>query len=152
MILDHLQNWERYAALHEAFTRAFEFLQRDDLAELPAGRHDIDGDNVYAAVLHADGRGRDAAKLEAHRAYIDIQFCLSGADEIGWKPAAHCRADGNGYDEAEDIEFFTDSPQAWSATPAGTFAVFFPADAHAPLAGEGAIHKVIVKVAETPQR
>jgi biofilm protein TabA len=33
------------------------------------------------------------------------------------------------------------------ATPPGTFAIFFPEDAHAPMAGEGLIHKVVVKVA-----
>ena len=31
--------------------------------------------------------------------------------------------------------------------PAGSFAVFFPADAHAPLAGDGDVRKAVVKVA-----
>ena len=40
MILDYLDNWERYAALHPGFPAAFEFLKRRDLADLSAaGTH-----------------------------------------------------------------------------------------------------------------
>ncbi|UCE35860.1 MAG: YhcH/YjgK/YiaL family protein [Deltaproteobacteria bacterium] len=92
-------------------------------------------------------RGRKNAKLEAHRQYIDIQFTVAGRDEIGWKPAARCTRHGQEYNEEKDVVFFSDEPDAWVATPAGTFGVFFPEDAHAPLGGTGPIHKVVVKVA-----
>lgn len=147
MILDRLENWRRYSTLNDGFASAFEFLQRSDLAEMPEGRHPIDGDSVFAIILRADGAGRDKARLEIHKKYIDIQFCLAGTDEIGWKPA-ECCCGSEGFDEEKDLGFFTDQPEAWPAVTPGRFAVFFPADAHAPLGGTGLMHKVIVKVAE----
>ena len=146
MILDHLDNWRQYACLHPHMAAAFEFLSNSDLCTLEPGRHAIDADRVYAVVLREQGRGREQARLEAHREYIDIQFCISGSEEIGYKAAVHCVGDGNGYDEAKDIEFFTDAPAGWAATEPGSFGVFFPADAHAPLAGVGEIRKVVVKI------
>jgi biofilm protein TabA len=47
----------------------------------------------------------------------------------------------------KDYEFFTDEPQAWIRVCAGNFVIFFPEDAHAPLCGEGQVHKVVLKVA-----
>ena len=138
MILDHLDNWKRYAGLNRRFAKAFEFLQRQDLADLPPGRHALDGDRLYVVVVRADGMGRNKATLEAHRKYIDIQFCLRGTDEIGWKPVAHCTPDEKDFDEAKDGATFTDKPEAWVTTAAGTFGIFFPTDAHAPLGGTAA--------------
>jgi len=38
------------------------------------------------------GRAREAAKLECHRRYIDIQLVLEGVDEMGWKALAIARS------------------------------------------------------------
>jgi YhcH/YjgK/YiaL family protein len=50
------------------------------------------------------------------------------------------------YDAARDIQFFSDAPSSWIATPPGSLCVFFPDDAHAPLVSAGMIRKVVVKV------
>ncbi len=147
MILDRLENWRHYAVLNGGFAKAFEFLRRSDLAELPAGKHPIDGDRVFAIIVRAGGVGREKARLEIHKKYIDIQFCISGADEIGWKPT-DCCGGAEGFDENKDLGFFTDEPEAWTAVAPGRFAILFPADAHAPLGGTMPVHKVVVKVAE----
>ena len=145
MILDHLDNWKRYAGLNPLFAKGFEFLRRKDLASLPAGRHEVDGDRLYVVVIRADGAGREKAALETHRKYIDIQFVVSGTDEMGWKPAALCTG-GKGFDAAKDVEMFADRPLSWATMPPGSFAVFFPSDAHAPGGGTGPLHKIVVKV------
>lgn len=147
MILEHIENWKRYSVMHSGFEAAFSFLRRKEIADLSAGRHPIDGDRLYALVVKEDGRGKDKARLEAHRLYIDIQFTLKGQDEIGWKPVFQAKPDDQGYNPDKDIVFFTDKPDAWVLVPHDTFAVFFPEDAHAPLGGAGAIHKLVVKVA-----
>ena len=146
MILDRLAGADRYAALHPAFKAAFEFLRRPEAAALPPGRVELDGPRLYVAVDHKEGRGRPAARLEAHRKYIDIQFTVAGDELIGWRPTADCARRAAPYDPARDIEFFADDPESWLSVPPGTFAIFFPEDAHAPLACEGAVRKVIVKV------
>lgn len=145
MILDTLLHAGRYSGLHPAFARAFGFLNTADLESLAPGRHDIDGDRMYVSIDHQVGRGRDGARLEAHRRYIDIQFTIDGDEEIGWSPLEACPTAAP-YDAARDIRFFDSRPQVWLAVPAGTFAIFFPEDAHAPLAGHGLLRKAIVKI------
>ena len=61
--------------------------------------------------------------------------------------AADCAGEGEGYDEAKDMELFGCRPEVWVDTPGGVFAIFFPEDAHAPMAATGPVHKVVMKVA-----
>ena len=151
MVVDTLANAAKYAELHPGFPRAFAFLAATDLAALPPGRHTIDGDRMYVSIDHKDGRGREGARLEAHRRYIDIQVTIDGREEIGWAPLGACRSPADPFDEIRDVRFYEDRPQSWIALPPGHFAIFFPDDAHAPLAGKGLLTKAIVKVAVRPQ-
>ncbi len=146
MILDSCERGAVYGSLHPRFAAAFAFLQRGDLTLLADGRHELDGDRLFALVMSGDGRGRAEARLEVHRRYVDIQAVISGEDLIGWKPVAACRQPA-GFDEAGDVGFFGDPPASWVTVPQGCFAVFWPEDAHAPLAGQGKVRKVVLKVA-----
>lgn len=146
MILDHIDQADLYPALHPAFDRAFDFLRRPDLPSLADGRHAIDGDRLYALVARGPARGRAASPLEIHRRYLDIQYVVEGTDVMGWTPLCRAQVPGRGYDAAKDIEFFDGAATAWLTVPPRHFAIFFPADLHAPLAGEGLLHKVVVKV------
>jgi YhcH/YjgK/YiaL family protein len=153
MILATLAEADRYAALHPLFPQAFGFLRGTDLMALAPGRHAIQGEHLFAIVEACAGRTRTEAKLECHRRYIDIQLVLEGIDEMGWRPLAACAKPATDYDAARDIRFFDDAPTSWIATPPGSFCLFFPDDAHAPLVstlagtGPGTIRKVVMKVA-----
>jgi len=147
MILDTLTQSDRYIGLHPLFPRAFEFLRDTDLKSLPTGMLTVQGEQLFAIVEACQGRTRDEAKLECHRRYIDIQLVLEGVDEMGWKPLAECVNPATEYDAARDIRFFNDAPSSWIATPPGSFCLFFPDDAHAPLVSTGMIRKVVLKIA-----
>ena len=147
IIINKLQHAERYFNMHPAFEKAFAFLRQDGLAELPADRYEIDGDRLLCMISKGPGRSRAEAKLEAHRKYIDIQYVIAGTDEMGWKPTADCKVIDTEYDEDKDIMFFKDQPDSWTPVPAGSFVIFFPQDAHAPLVSSGEIHKVVLKIA-----
>ena len=147
MLIDTLQHADRYLPLHPGFVGAFAFLRHVDLDQLPNGQREIDGDRIYAIVSRDQGRGREKALLETHRRYIDIQFIVSGEECIGWLPMSDCKRVSSPYDAGKDIEFFFDRPATWLSVSPGTFAVFYPEDAHAPLAAQGPIHKIVVKVA-----
>jgi biofilm protein TabA len=123
MITDQLSRAEKYYDMHPAFKKAFKFLLESDLSKLPLGRNDIDGDKMFCLVSQGPGRTRNEAKLEAHRKYIDIHYIADN-----------------------DIEFFKDKPQTWTKVPAGSFAIFFPQDAHAPMVSDSEIHKVVLKI------
>ena len=147
MIIDAGAFSHDYKLLHPLFERAFRFLADADLRSFAPGRHPVDGDRMYLSIDHVQGRGRDGARLEAHRRYIDIQYTIEGNEEIGWMPLAACGPLSGEFDEAKDVGFFDRRPGTWLAVPEGTFVVFFPRDAHAPLAGRGALKKAIMKVA-----
>jgi YhcH/YjgK/YiaL family protein len=145
MIFSTLSQSSRYAALHPLFPRAFEYIRNTDLLALAPGRYPIVGEQLFVIVENVAGRTREAAKLECHRKYIDIQLVLEGTDEMGWKALADCVQPVSDY--KEDIQFFYGAPAIWIATPPGAFCIFFPEDAHAPLVSNGNIRKVIFKIA-----
>lgn len=147
LVLDTLANAARYAGMHPGFARAFEFLVTTDLPALAPGRHEIDGDRIYVSIDHKDGRGENGARLEVHRRYIDIQYTIDGNELIGWMPIARASSPDGDFDATKDIGFFADRPSTWVSVPPGSFTIFFPHDAHAPLAGQGLLKKAIVKIA-----
>ena len=147
MIMDLIENSPRYLALNSGFARGFEFLKQPNLGDLPAGRHEIDGERVYALVVKDHGKNRDEGLLETHNNYIDIQYVHAGKDDLGWKSKSSCPAPMDPYDLENDVELFKDGPDAWLATGPGAFAIFFPEDAHMPMISSGDLHKVVIKVA-----
>ena len=146
MILDTLQNRERYYSLCPRFQRAFEWLDQTDVASLEVGRHTIDGDDIFVNVSELDLRPRSAAALELHNEYIDIQVVFGGEEEFGWSPRSAVVAPRAEFDTEKDIQFFEDTPQTFYTVREGQFTILMPEDAHAPMLGEGHVRKLIFKV------
>lgn len=146
MILDTLEHAGRYNALHPGFNTAFNFLRRNDLSAIPDGQIELDGDRVFAIIAHAEGRREADGQLEGHKKYIDIQYLLSGVESMGWKSIEGLNVSVE-YDAEKDLLLFDGSAESLVRVPPGSFAIFFPEDAHLPLIGDGPIHKVIIKVA-----
>jgi biofilm protein TabA len=146
MILCRLDEADRYAGVVPGLERAFALLRRGGWAELSPGRHEVDGDALYLVVVQQQGVGREAARLEAHRRYLDVQYSLSGTDSIGWSPVGACSVSAP-YSPEQDVEFYSGPPVTWVEVPPGYCAIFFPEDAHAPAGGTGMLHKLVVKVA-----
>ncbi|MDB6094857.1 MAG: hypothetical protein JWM32_2419 [Verrucomicrobia bacterium] len=150
MIIDHLNCWPLYADVSRRFPLAFKFLAALDPA-MPSGRHDIDGDNVFAIVV----RGRTSLALdevlEAHRNYIDIQYVHSGEEVMLWAPLASLSAVTMAYDPEQDASLHASSPLAQPMhVRARHFAIFFPSDGHLPSRAVngvvGDVLKVVIKV------
>jgi YhcH/YjgK/YiaL family protein len=150
MILDTLPLWHRYAALHSGFTRAFAFLEGVTPATAD-GRHDIDGDAIYALVQRYQTRATSGMQLEAHRRYIDVQFIALGREVIHWAPLATLTEVTLPYDATKDAGFFAPTAGTMPVRiAAGQFAILFPDDAHGPCCawdGPEDVLKVVVKVA-----
>jgi biofilm protein TabA len=144
MITDLTVHGGRYARIHPVFGDAFAFLNSAEPADLPVGAHDKG--TFTAVVVETDGKGIQSAPLEYHQRNIDIHVTLTGHDSIGWRPKDLCATPAGEFDTGNDIGFVKDQPQLWIPVPPAAFAVFFPEDAHAPLAGEGPIRKIILKI------
>ncbi|HYF37760.1 MAG TPA: YhcH/YjgK/YiaL family protein, partial [Prosthecobacter sp.] len=115
------------------------------------GRHDLDGDNVYALVQQYTTKAQDKALFEAHRKYIDVQYVHSGREAILWAPLASMKEETMAYDPAKEAALFKLVPDFTAAhLSAGHFAILYPEDAHAPCVvwdQPSEVFKVVVKVA-----
>jgi YhcH/YjgK/YiaL family protein len=143
-----LKDWKSTPGI-QGLERAFEYLATTDLAALPLGRTDIEGDDVYVLISEAETRPPEQVRFEAHRRYIDIQLVVRGQEAIGVAPASTLTT-VEPYDAAKDIEFFAVPPQSSQLElRAGDFAVFAPGDGHRPnlhLDGPHVSRKAVVKV------
>ncbi len=147
MIIDTLANARLYKGAHKGLDAAFAWLARTDLPRLPdGGKIEIDGERLYAMPSRGTGKGREGRALEAHRKYIDIQIAVTGTEVIGWRTMSECSKPKGSFDEKQDAGFFLDAPALWVPVPAGTFAVLWPEDAHAPSAGDSEVQKIVMKV------
>lgn len=150
MIQDILENSSRYEALSPRFAKAFAFLRTVDGTQTP-GRHEIDGDDVFALVQTYATKPVESALFEAHRKYIDVQYLHQGRETILWAPLAAMKEATMLYDDSKDAALWKRVPDT---TPlhlsAGHFAILFPEDAHAPCVeweNSQDVFKVVVKVA-----
>ena len=84
VIIDKLANMDFYKALNARLYQGLTFLKETDLASLPAGRYDIDGDAVFALVQEYETRVPEECRWEAHYMYMDIQYIVEGSEKIGW--------------------------------------------------------------------
>ncbi|MBR1576096.1 MAG: YhcH/YjgK/YiaL family protein [Bacteroidales bacterium] len=128
------------------YARALRFIEETDLAALPAGKHVIDGDHLWVNIVDSPMKSAGQARYEVHDRYIDIQVPLSKAETFGVLPRALCTRPDGEMDPVKDILFFDDPVGALVTVEAGQSITFGPDTAHAPLIGEGTIHKAIFKV------
>ena len=152
MIVDSIENLERYAVLNPRFTAVVEFIRKNDLSSLAAGKHEIQGDEVFVNVQDAPVKTREEARFETHREMIDIQVPVSGIEEHGWCPLADLPAAE--YDAAIDMTLHDPAVPAPISSLASTyfvlrpgqFAIYFPTDGHAPAITTTTLRKAIFKV------
>jgi len=146
MILDSLKNAASVQALNPLFKQAFEFIQKNDLSKMESGKTIIDGDKLFISVMEIDGKTAEAARLESHVKYIDIQVVISGVETMGWTAIEHCTEVLEPYNTEKDLQFFGNKPSTLITVNPGEFAIFFPEDGHAPGIGNGPIKKAVFKV------
>jgi len=149
MILDILANHAQYSGISPRFARAFAFLQQLP-ADAALGRHEIDGDEVFAIVQQYFTKGLRDTQLEAHRKYIDIQYVLRGREIVYWAPLPLLTNVTMPFDVKADAALFGVIPEIVPLQlQAGQFAILFPADGHAPSCSwdqPAEVRKVVVKV------
>lgn len=148
MIIDHLKNAARYENLHPHFAKAFEYINSQDLVSLEAGKFEIDGDNLRAIVSDKQGMtaAESIAKFECHNKHIDIQVCIRGKEQMGWKSRENCTLQKGEYNEDKDVVFYNDAPGTYFGLTDGQFVIFYPEDVHAPMISDGMVKKMVVKV------
>lgn len=147
MIIASIQQSSRVEAIHPLLKRLFEYVRTHSLEELPPGRVEISGSDLFLNVCSVELKPKEAGKLEVHRKYLDVHFPLSGAEIVGWSPLCELeRESDEPFDQANDFALYSAQPSTYLKVAPGQFWVAFPEDAHAPALGEGVLKKVIAKV------
>lgn len=149
MIVDRLDSPALRTLVDPGVRRALEYLASADVRSLAPGRHEIDGDRLFALVQDFATRPPEACRWEAHRRYIDVQFVAHGVERMGWITVTQA-LELEPYDAARDVAFYA-AGRDFVTVGSGMLAIFWPADVHAPCCspGDGApqqVRKVVVKV------
>lgn len=148
MILDSIENAEFYQGLNPKIKKAFDFLKNTDLKSLDAGKYFIEEPDVYAIVQGYTTKEAGTADLEAHRKFTDLQFVVEGRELMGYANLADTSEKAE-YDCDKDLIFLNGKANFFIAE-AGTFAIFFPTDAHMPsmcVNEPSSVKKIVIKIA-----
>ncbi|MCK7554284.1 YhcH/YjgK/YiaL family protein [Chitinophaga sedimenti] len=148
MIIDTLQQAHLYAGLGPQFVKAFEYLTTTDVAALPKGKYEIDGQNIFAIVNEYDSVDAATEQMEAHKKHIDVQYIVSGAELIGHDFLVK-QTPSKAYDEEADYMLFAEKPAFFSQLSQGCFAIFFPTDLHMPnikIDAPAPVKKIVIKI------
>ena len=149
MIFDQKDNLLQYKGLSKSLDCAIEYLLHTDFTAMLPGKYPVRGEDVFALIQTPQTVERDRALWESHRQYIDIQYLLSGHEQIGLQNM-HALQASTAYDPQKDIQFYNDNGQGFFVSLAPDSYVFcFPADVHRPLicvSQPETIKKVVMKV------
>ncbi len=146
MVVDTLDNLEKYASLNPLFPKAIEFLRTHDLNAMEIGKTELQGADLVVNIAQTSPKTKEEAKLETHNVFIDIQIPLSGVEVMGYTAGSDCAPADALYNAEKDITFFEGLADAYIPVKPGMFAIFFPQDGHAPGITPDGVKKVIVKV------
>lgn len=86
MVVDRLENLEKYASLNPLFAKAMEYLKTTDLNAQELGKVKLQGDDLVVNFSQTKPKTKEEAKLETHNQFIDIQIPLSGVEVMGSSP------------------------------------------------------------------
>lgn len=145
MVIDTLENLEKYVTLNPLFADVVKFIKENDLNTLEEGKHFIKEKDLFVNIQTAKGKSKEEAKLETHKRMIDIQIPLSTDETYGYTPLNDLPAEE--YNEEKDITKYAIPADTYITCKPGEFAIFFPQDGHAPcISDKESIRKAIFKV------
>ena len=146
MIFDTIDNHARYDGLGYNLAAALTFLRENDLAALPLGRVEVDGDNLYALVQEYVTRPVEQSRWEAHRSYIDVQYMFRGRERMGFANLSAMQL--GEFVPEKDFQPLTGVGNFVDVFM-GAFVIFFPEDGHMPGLCSGTpepVRKIVLKV------
>ena len=128
MIYDLINNIALYR-FSAATLKAFEFL-KTLTPDTPEETFELMGRDLYVMVQSYETESEPSPILEAHRKYIDIQYCIAGAEYIAAAPLDESTI-RTPYDDVKDVAFYhAQKMMTLSAMTPGRFVLLFPTDEH----------------------
>lgn len=132
MIFDTLKNIKNYKGLSENLDKAIESIVKGEYLTAPAGRKDVDGDEVYFNVQENVMLKNIADTcFETHSKYIDIQLIIEGEENFGYA-AKETLIPRNNYDSEKDFELLDGEIETVFTMKGDRFILFFTGEPHMP--------------------
>jgi YhcH/YjgK/YiaL family protein len=147
MIIDKIENAALYSGINPRFSQAFDYLKNTDLVNLEAGKHEIDGENLFALVQEYDTKSEEDALMESHFKHIDIQYIIEGKELMGLvikKDQVPTLIDAE-----KDYAKYQEDDYSFMLFEEGMFGIYFPEDIHLPniqLDEPARVKKIVIKV------
>jgi YhcH/YjgK/YiaL family protein len=148
MILDSTNNCTLYSSISPLFQKAFDHLEKTDFNKIPLGKHTIQGEDLFVIVMEYETKMASQCIMENHRKYIDIQYMVSGEENMG-VTTFDGQVATTPYDETKEAAFYKPEYASLVNVQRGQFAVFFPHDLHMPCIASGkpvTVRKAVYKV------
>ncbi|WP_299259066.1 YhcH/YjgK/YiaL family protein [uncultured Aquimarina sp.] len=147
MILDTINNASFYEGISENIDKALQFLKSTNFETLETGRHEIDGERVFALVFDYETHEEYEDKWEAHRKYFDIQFVAKGIEKIALANILEMTSVTE-YVQKDDYQLFKGDGGKFILRE-NDFIILGPNDVHQPAIHVknkvGAVRKIVVK-------
>jgi len=146
MISDSLEHHDRYPhPFGQIWNEAFKFL-KTVTPETACGRYELDGDDLFVIIDSYETKPRNAAKLETHRKYMDVQYMISGEETHEVFPKNGLTV-SEPYNPEKDAEFYQIPKYQRTVINLhpGDFVVYLPEDAHMPCLITGSVPQTVKK-------
>ncbi|MDQ0513880.1 YhcH/YjgK/YiaL family protein [Mycoplasmoides fastidiosum] len=148
MIYGKLSKIKEYLGIHPNLDLGIDWLAKQDVNQLPLGKHEIKGDEVFCIVLNADSYDDTTKQHEVHHHYADIQVAVD--DEMFYYDDESRMGKPKGeYVPADDYQLFEiDDHRNFFKPRREDFLIFLPGEGHTPkYTGDlRKLKKVVVKV------
>ncbi len=152
MISGKISDLKRYFSVHPAMEFIDRFMQEYLAEPKPDGSYEIIPGRLKAGISSYETAAAEGKKLEAHKAFADVQVIVKGTERIDWADLSKCTdMVSEEYSKGGDIAFYSDPEYVSSVVlETGMFMVMFPEDAHKPcvMAGDKpeAVTKIVFKI------
>lgn len=130
MVIADLKDFNRYCNGNDKIQRAFKYIQETNLQALEAGKHLIDGEDVFVLVQEYVTKEPKLCRFESHERYIDIQFIVSGTEKMSWLPIDKLTLAENDLAKTDKALYKDSSAGNNFIVKEGQFVIFYPEDGH----------------------
>ena len=148
MICAKFDNRDLHFNGNDIVSKALDFAADFDLST-PDGRHEIDGDNIFAMTAAYNTKDANDLKFEAHKKYIDIQLLLGGREFLDVSLDGQLDIDTPYSDENDAMLFGPPNRFTSVLLEPGNFVVLYPDDIHRPgrmIEEPKKVRKMVIKV------
>lgn len=132
MIVDKIENIDRYPQLREIASQITTFVKNMEEQNLENGKYALQGDCLYAIVQRYTTKEKTEARLESHRKYADLQYIHRGEETIFYDSVDDLEIEED-YNPEKDIAFYkAKADKGGIRLKEGMFGYYEPQDAHMP--------------------